>query len=170
MTLLRVIYLDRNMLTHVGALEGCVALDTLNVTSNQIHRLDFLPHSLATFNAAGNNLCTEAALQPLKACQSLTVLDLSDNHIGPSLLPFFRHMPTLRVLYLQVPHPVVMSFLVAVVVWVPNPNPTPEPVGCRGVRGCEAELTLTHTGKPHHQAARIPPPSGVRTHGFDLSG
>jgi hypothetical protein len=60
-----------------------------------------LTHSLTTFNAAGNNLCTEHALAPLKACKALTVLDLSDNHIGPALLAFFQHMPTLRVLYLQ---------------------------------------------------------------------
>jgi hypothetical protein len=43
MTTLRVLYLDRNMLTHVGGLEGCGALDTLHVTSNQIQRLDYLP-------------------------------------------------------------------------------------------------------------------------------
>jgi len=43
MTTLRVLYLDRNMLTHVGGLEGCGALDTLHVTSNQLQRLDCLP-------------------------------------------------------------------------------------------------------------------------------
>lgn len=29
------------------------------------------------------------------------MLDLSNNHIGPALLPFFQNMPSLRVLYLQ---------------------------------------------------------------------
>jgi Leucine-rich repeat (LRR) protein len=50
---LKILHLDNNMLLSVGGLDACTQLDTLQISGNQLQRIENLPASISTLNAAG---------------------------------------------------------------------------------------------------------------------
>ena len=50
---LRILFLDGNMISSIEGLSFCTQLDTLQISSNNLLKLENLPPTLSTLNAAG---------------------------------------------------------------------------------------------------------------------
>ncbi|XP_068941754.1 dynein axonemal assembly factor 1 [Petaurus breviceps papuanus] len=103
-TELRCLYLQLNLIRKIENLEPLKKLSSLNLSNNYIktiENLSCLP-LLSTLQIANNYLETVEDIQHLKDCQSICVLDLSNNKLyDPDILNVLEAMPDLRVLNLM---------------------------------------------------------------------
>lgn len=102
---LRKLFLDRNCLSHIAGLEGCVQLEELSVAHQQLEpgeSLSFddasittLSRSLRTLNVAGNQM---QSLRSLARLRRLQELDLRDNAVDDfsEVIPLLSSLVDLR--------------------------------------------------------------------------
>nr|CAB3238436.1 dynein assembly factor 1, axonemal [Phallusia mammillata] len=104
LTQLRCLYLQQNLIDKIENLETLQDLRVLNLSNNQllkVENLSCLPR-LESLQMAHNHCCTVEALEHLKECKEISVLDLSHNRIDdPAVVDVFEAMPSLRVLNLM---------------------------------------------------------------------
>uniref|UniRef100_A0A1B0C1Z6 Dynein axonemal assembly factor 1 homolog n=1 Tax=Glossina palpalis gambiensis TaxID=67801 RepID=A0A1B0C1Z6_9MUSC len=103
---LKCLFLQSNLIQRIENLDFCKELDTLNLSQNHIRKIEncssnILP-ILNTLNLSSNYIRDSEGLRELEHCQSLSVLDLSNNRIDDILVvKVFSKMPELKVLVLQ---------------------------------------------------------------------
>jgi len=101
---LRCLFLQNNLIEKIENLGELSVLDTLNISNNQLQSIDNLSlnKELNTLNASGNRLCELEGLEHLRECESIGVLDLSNNKIeDPAVLDILAGMANLKVLQLS---------------------------------------------------------------------
>ena len=101
---LRCLYLQQNLITKLENLDDLDILDTLNVSNNCINTIENVSHltKLNTLQISHNRLETLDDIKHLEECQSIGVLDLSNNRLkDPAILDVFSKMLNLHVLNLM---------------------------------------------------------------------
>jgi len=104
---LRSLYLQENLIETIENLSNVPLLHTLNLNQNQIDRIEFGKLSplknLNTLLLSQNRLRSLEALKGLIDCPSISVLDISRNHIEDiAIVDLLEEcLPNLRVLYLK---------------------------------------------------------------------
>lgn len=101
---LRCLFMNNNLIETIEGFEANIDLDTLNLSNNQIKRVQNLSHlsKLSTLHLASNRLVTLEDIEHLKECDSISVVDLSNNKIDdPEIVEVFAAMKGLRVLHLS---------------------------------------------------------------------
>jgi dynein assembly factor 1 len=97
-------FVQQNCLRVLSHLENVENLDTLNVSSNALTRLEGLSccKQLRTLVATHNRLDSAESIAHLAECTSLYTIDLQSNNLDdPAIIDVFKHLPELRCLYLK---------------------------------------------------------------------
>jgi dynein assembly factor 1 len=95
---------QQNCISHVSGLEALENLDTINLSYNQLRRLDGLAccPALRTLICTNNYLTSVESIAHLAGCTGLHTLDLQNNQLSdPAILDILRQLPELRCLYLK---------------------------------------------------------------------
>ncbi len=96
--------MHQNCLWRISHLENAPTLDTLNVSNNQITKLEGLSvcPKLCTLIATHNHLASLESVEHLAECKSLHTLDLQNNNLDdPAVVDILKQIPDLRCLYLK---------------------------------------------------------------------
>ncbi len=92
--------MQQNCIQHISGLEELANLDTLNISQNQIRKLEGLSccPSLRTLICTNNQLAGVDSLRHLAECKGLHTLDLQNNNISdPAIVDqVLVHLPELR--------------------------------------------------------------------------
>lgn len=88
----------------ISHLEGLENLDTLNISSNIIRKLENLACCplLSTLICTNNKLDNIESIKHLAECKNIHTLDLQNNNISdPAILDVLKQIPNLKCLYLK---------------------------------------------------------------------